>query len=139
MRHFILTGALIIGSFTSLGSAAQPAHTERHAYNEIHTQELKAWYDQGKEMIVIDARSEPYYDGTLLPEAQWISYEASDYDVNAAIPSKNSLVVVYCWSPACPASQYMVDRLVAAGYTNIYKYTEGLQDWMQKGYPTLKR
>lgn len=128
-----------MGGLSSLGSAGEPVSTQRHAYNEIHTSELKAWYDQGKQMIVLDTRSKPYYDGTLLPQAQWLSYEASEQELAAAIPSKNSLVVIYCWSPGCPASQYMADRLVAAGYTNIYKYPEGLQDWMQKGYPIIKK
>jgi rhodanese-related sulfurtransferase len=69
----------------------------------------------------------------------WLPYNASEKDVQAAIPSKDSLVIVYCSSLACPASKSLADRLVAEGYTNVYKYPEGLQEWMRKGFPVHKK
>lgn len=145
MKKFIL--ALVVG-FSPLcvanacahhGHEGEHEHAEHTGYTEIHAEALKAWYDEGHEMIVLDARSEPYYDGTLLPNAIWLPYDASDKDLQAAAPEKTSLIVVYCSSIECPASAFLVKRLVAEGYTNLYKYPEGLEDWIQKGYPVVKQ
>ncbi len=138
MNTLILIGAFLMGTFSSSGQSAQATNNESHLYREIHTRTLKEWYDAGKTMTVVDARSKPYYDGTLLPHAIWLPYDASVKELNAAIPKKNSLVIVYCWSAQCPASQCLVDRLIANGYTNIYKYPEGLQEWIHQVLPTNK-
>ncbi|QLH36409.1 MAG: rhodanese-like domain-containing protein [Parachlamydiaceae bacterium] len=140
MNAWILTGVLILGAFSFMLEAKQTQNqTESHGYTVIHADELKSWYDQSKNMIVVDARSKQYFDGTLLPNAIWLPPDAPAEEIEKVIPSKNALVVVYCWSLACPASKWLADRLVAEGYTHIYKYPEGLQDWMQKGYPTTKK
>ncbi|MBA3957730.1 MAG: rhodanese-like domain-containing protein [Parachlamydiaceae bacterium] len=109
---------------------------QTHGYTTIHTDELKGWYDQGKAFILIDARSKPYFEGTLLPKAKWVPADASDADIKAALPSKETTVVVYCSGTECPASKWLADRLVKLGYTNVYKYPEGLSEWISKGYPT---
>lgn len=138
MKTLILIGVLIVGTFSLLGHANQQINKESHHYREIHTNELKTWYDTNKMMIVVDARSKPYYDGTLLPKAVWLPYDASAKELKKTIPDKKSLIVVYCWNPQCPASQYLVDRLIIEGYTNIYKYVAGLEDWIRQGFPTNK-
>jgi len=135
MRALIFTGILIMTAMLSLDLAGQQTNGERHLYREIHTQELKEWYAQGKNMIVVDARSKNY-DGTLLPQAIWLPHDAPEQQVHALLPSKNSLIVVYCCNPSCSASQLLVDRLTAEGYTDVYKYPEGLQEWKQQGLPT---
>lgn len=126
-----------MGLFSSTGQGAQSNKPEQ--YTEVNSTQLKTWYEQGKEMIVVDARSKPYYDGTLLPNAIWLPYDVSGQELQNKLPNKNSLVVVYCWSPQCPASHYLVDRLVAEGYTNVYKYPAGLQEWIQKGLSVDKK
>lgn len=120
-------------------SAAPAQKAEQHKHREITGEQLKAWIDQKKAMTILDARSKPYFDGTLLPNAKWVSAESSEKDIVAAVPAKDSLVVVYCASPQCPASGWLYDKMTKLGYTNIYEYHEGLKDWMSKGYPTTKQ
>jgi rhodanese-related sulfurtransferase len=139
-KKIILLGLLITGIFSmAYASNTTSKNQSSHAYTEIHTKELKNWYDQNKKMTIVDARSKEYYDGTLISNAIWLPYDASENDLNQALPSKNALLVVYCWSPTCPASKYLVDRLVDKGYTNVYKYPEGLQEWIREGLPTSKK
>lgn len=109
------------------------------AYWEVDTHTLKRWYDQNKPMIILDTRSREHFDNTLLPAAKWLPYNASDAEIQAIIPAKNSLIVVYCWSSRCPASEKMAKRLNAMGYTNVHKYGSGLEVWMEKGYPTQQQ
>lgn len=127
---------LLLFSAISLVDAKEPATVQATTYKLIQASELKTWYDQDKEMTVIDARSKPYFDRIVLPKAKWLPYDVSERELKAVLPSKSMLVVVYCSSTACPASKYMADRLIKSGYLNVYKYAEGLKDWMQKKYPT---
>lgn len=117
----------------------ESVQSEVRSFIEIHTDQLKEWYDQGKSMVVVDARSEEYFDHTLLPKAKWLPYDASEKKIRATIPSKNSLVVVYCKSIRCPASDQLAERLTSMGYRNVYVYPDGIQDWMDNGYPVTKK
>lgn len=113
--------------------------THHHTRQEIHTDELKAWYDQNKPMVVVDSRSEKFFDGTLLPKAKWLPVDATQAQIQAALPSKNIPVVVYCAGPKCPLSGTLYDRLKSMGYTSVYEYRDGIRDWMKKGFPTDKQ
>lgn len=135
---YVLLALSLIGALSTVEAKDSTSIVQAHGYKVIHADELKSWYDQGKEMIVIDSRSKPYFDGVVLPKGKWLSYDVSETELKNVLPSKNANVVVYCWSTGCPASKYMADRLVEAGYLNVYKYPEGIQDWMQKKYPTEK-
>jgi len=103
------------------------------AVSVVHTNTLKAWIDQGKEMTILDARGN--YDPKMIPGAKWVPYDAPEDEIGAAAPIKTRTVVIYCWSESCPASAHLADRMVSLGYTHVYEYPEGLQDWIQKGYP----
>lgn len=138
MKH-ALFALIFLGLMTETEAKDTTTIVQAHGYKVIHADELKSWYDQGKEMIVIDSRSKPYFDGIVLPNAKWLSYDVSESELKNILPSKDSTIVVYCSSTACPASKYMADRLVKSGYLNVYKFAEGLKDWMQKKYPTEKR
>lgn len=133
---------LFLASFCMGGSLcmadALPAQTvEQHAYAEVNAEELKSWVDQGKQMVLVDCRSGSY-DGRLLPNAIWIPYDAPDETIQQALPSKDTLIVVYCANPTCPVSRTMIDRLFDQGYTNVSKYPGGLNDWVQHGFPINK-
>lgn len=132
MKQFIISFLLTLAAMTNVS-----AHSD-HSYKEIHTEQLKEWYDQNKEMIILDARNEKYFDGILLPKAVFIPHNTPITQLKQVLPSKDSLIVVYCSNKDCPASKLLAKRLVNEGYTNIYKYPEGLAEWQQKGYPTEK-
>lgn len=102
----------------------------------INTEQLRTWYNQNVKMIIIDARSQRAYSGKVLPGSKWISHDSSDAVIQEALPSKNALIIVYCGTPSCPASSKLVEKLKSLGYTNVYEYQNGLQDWLQKGLPT---
>lgn len=132
---YALTSLLQLAPLASIIAAPETHQTE---HTMITTTQLKAWYEQNKPMAIIDARSKKYFDGTLLPNGRWLPAESTEKEIAAALPSKDSLIVVYCWSTACPASGWLYDKLMAMGYTKVYEYHEGIQDWTRRGFPTEK-
>lgn len=122
-----------------LGAISQtPTTSGQHMHTTIKADELKLWYDQKKPMVVIDARSEKYFDGRLLPNAKWLPSESSEKEILATIPRKDNLIVVYCAGVKCPASGWLYDKLYSMGYHNLYEYHEGIEEWTQKGYSIIK-
>lgn len=135
MRSWIFAGACMASSFVCAVNHHQSA---QQAFKVVHAQELKSWYDQKKAMVILDARSKPYFDGMVLPNAHWLPYDAPEQQIVSLIPNLDTVVVVYCANTSCPAGGWLADRLVKLGYTQVYDYPEGIQDWVSKGYPTTK-
>lgn len=99
----------------------------------VHTQDVSEMIAAGKPVVIIDARSIPYDDLNRIPGAKLLPYNSPEKEIREALPSPNALIVVYCTSPKCPASNYLAERLVRLGYKNVSKYPEGISSWMAAG------
>lgn len=137
MLYTLLTFLLLAAPLAAQN--ATTSNTQQTKHKEIRGDQLKAWYDQNKPMTVLDARSGKYFDGTMLPKAIWMPSETSEKKMQSQLPSKSSLIVVYCSNTKCPASGWLYDKLTSLGYTNVYEYHEGLEDWMNRGFPTIQQ
>ncbi|MFI9161046.1 rhodanese-like domain-containing protein [Kitasatospora aureofaciens] len=91
---------------------------------------------EGGTVTVVDALGGEYYAQQHLPGA--VALVPADVDAQAAtvLPDRDAAIVTYCSNPACPNSGQVADRLIALGYTNVRKYREGIQDWVEAGLPT---
>ena len=85
---------------------------------------------------VVDALGGSYYEQQHLPGA--VPLVEADVAQQAAglLPDRDAAIVTYCSNPACPNSGIVADRLTKAGYTNVRKYREGIEDWVAAGLPT---
>lgn len=101
----------------------------------ITRDELKSAIDGGT-VVVLDALGGEYYAKQHLPGA--LALVPADVDAQAPtlLPDRDAAIVTYCSNPACPNSGQVADRLTALGYTNVRKYREGIQDWVDAGLPT---
>jgi rhodanese-related sulfurtransferase len=52
------------------------------------------------------------------------------------LPDRSAAIVTYCSNVACPNSEGVARMLTSLGYTNVRKYREGIQDWVEAGLPT---
>ena len=88
-------------------------------------------------VVVVDALPAAYYERMHLPGA--VNLVAEQVDALAAadlLPDKAAPIVTYCSGAACPDSQAVATRLETLGYTNVRKYRDGIQDWVEAGLPT---
>jgi rhodanese-related sulfurtransferase len=101
----------------------------------ISRTELQAAIEAGR-VVPVDALPESYYAQQHLPGA--LNLVADDVDARAAtvLPDKNAAIVTYCSNTACPNSGQVAAKLENLGYTNVRKYAEGIQDWVEAGLPT---
>ncbi len=101
----------------------------------INRDELRAGLDDGN-LVLVDALPESYYAQQHLPGA--FNLVADDVEARAAalLPDKDAAIVTYCSNRACPNSGQVAARLEKLGYTNVRKYPDGIQDWVEAGLPT---
>ncbi|WP_327088197.1 rhodanese-like domain-containing protein [Nonomuraea sp. NBC_01738] len=100
----------------------------------ITRDELKTAID-AQAVTVVDALGGEYYAQQHLPGA--IPLVADEVAGRAAgvLPDLDAPIAVYCSNPACPNSEAVARLLIGLGYTNVRKYREGIQDWVEAGLP----
>ena len=104
----------------------------------ITRDQLKAKLDGPDRPIVLEALPPMYYEEAHLPSALNMPHDQVDQLAPRLIPSKDSVVVVYCSNTPCQNSTIASRRLAALGYANVKEYVEGKQDWIEAGLPTAR-
>ncbi|MEU6738607.1 rhodanese-like domain-containing protein [Streptosporangium sandarakinum] len=100
----------------------------------ISRDELRAAIETGT-VVVVDALGGDYYAQQHLPGAlALVENEVADRAAEL-LPDKDAAIVTYCSNPACGNSEAVARRLTGLGYTNVRKYREGIQDWVEAGLP----
>ncbi|WP_354637342.1 rhodanese-like domain-containing protein [Kitasatospora camelliae] len=87
-------------------------------------------------VTVVDTLGGEYYAQQHLPGALALVLADVDAQAPTVLPDRDAAIVTYCSNPACPNSGQVADRLTKLGYTNVRKYREGIQDWVEAGLPT---
>ncbi|WP_141579193.1 rhodanese-like domain-containing protein [Actinomadura sp. WMMA1423] len=101
----------------------------------IARDELKAAIEAGT-VTVLDTLGGEYYAKQHLPGARELVLADVNAQVPTLLPDHDAEIVTYCSNPACANSGQVADRLTALGYTNVRKYREGIEDWVEAGLPT---
>ena len=85
--------------------------------------------------IVVDTLPRTYYDRAHLPGAINLVETEVEQRAHELLPDKDAAIVTYCSNAACGNSQAVANRLERLGYTNVRKYRDGIQDWVEAGLP----
>ena len=106
---------------------------------QVDTAALAMLVRSGVPVVVVDARTGDYDDGTRIPGARNLGSGASENDARRVIGSKDALIVTYCTSLQCPASTRLYHRLKELGYENVLEYHDGIAGWLAAGFPIEER
>jgi len=103
-------------------------------YIDVSPEEAKKMVDENPELIVIDVS--PKYDEGHLPGA--INYYVGDGSLDKAIPGldENATYLVYCHVDS--ASILGSQKLIDAGFKNVYRLEGNYNAWVDAGYPVEK-
>jgi rhodanese-related sulfurtransferase len=139
MKKLILFFGLMFAGLSTLQAAnsSQGYDYESH-YKMIHTAELKKLLASNDNFLIFDARPKKFQDDAVLPKAKYLPSDSADDIILKMAPDKSQKIVVYCASIECPASKYLAERMVYLGYTNVFKYPEGIDGWEKAGNEFVK-
>jgi rhodanese-related sulfurtransferase len=96
--------------------------------------QLEAMIDRGDDFVLVEALSQKHYESSHLPGAINLPYEFID-EAEKVLPDKGAEIVVYCMNPECVASAEEARELEEMGYTRVFHYAAGKQDWIRAGLP----
>jgi len=131
---------------TAVNFAAEVA---RGGYKVVATQELKAWVDQKKPMLIVDTMPyeasyrKQHVPGAVqmefpIPEMTKLDDGTRDALVKLLGPDRNRLIVFYCGFVKCTRSHNGAMWAVKLGYRNVYRYPGGIKAWDEADYPVAK-
>lgn len=105
----------------------------KNAATKISTGSLKTLVSARYPMVLLDARSGKWDDGRRIPGAKSLTAAASENQIAAAVPAKDTLVITYCSSVKCPASNKLATKLRSLSYANVLEYSAGIAGWTTAG------
>jgi len=114
-----------------------PAHADHLGeLKVIPAEQLKAWIDQGRRMVLIDSRVASEFRAGHIPTAINIPEPTMERAREKLPRDKQELVIFYCNGfPECKKSHDACTRAREWGYTNVHWFRDGLPAWQAKGYP----
>jgi rhodanese-related sulfurtransferase len=135
MKRYLIMGILLLALGAVVGCpATTPPATEQTGYIDVTPAEAQELINQNPDLIIIDVS--PDYDQGHLPGA--VHYYLGDGSLDAAIPTldKNATYLVYCHVES--ASRQGAQKLVDAGFINVYRLEGEYGAWVDAGYPIEK-
>lgn len=112
----------------------QIAHYENKLKYETDSYDLWESITLGKDVVVVDARSEEAYAERHVPGAVNIPHRTMDAETTGHL-DKNTLYVTYCDGIGCNASTKGALNMARLGF-NVKELMGGLDWWMRDGYET---
>ena len=106
----------------------------------VDAEAVLALVEKTPRLVIIDSRiamdrKQGYIEGSLsLPDA-----ETNCATLARLIKRKDRPALFYCNGVKCGRSVVAVKIARQCGYTRLYWYRGGFEDWMQKGFPYLKK
>jgi len=91
--------------------------------------------EQRRDMAIVEALPQRFFDSGHLPGAINIPHDEIEQKAAALLPDKAQFIVVYCSNKSCGNSTIAVERLQQMGYTNVHKFAEGKENWMEARLP----
>lgn len=99
------------------------------------TDDVYEWSVSDEDLLLVDARSEWGYERRHIQGAVWSpAPDGRETDDPLADVSRDTRIVTYCTCPRT-LSGHRAATLVKEGYTDVYLLKNGLQEWVEQGYP----
>lgn len=148
IREFIMNITLIVlitGGFVTSQAEQLPEEltTEIKGATRVSAEDIFRLYEKNPDLVIIDSRlatgpssgrANGFIEGSIsLPDT-----ETNCRSLAKTLPKKNSPKVFYCNGLKCGRSVNAIKVALGCGYTNIYWFSGGFDEWLKKGYPYVK-
>jgi rhodanese-related sulfurtransferase len=99
----------------------------------ISAREVRKLREAGEEYLMVNTLPTTKFAETKLPDAVNIPESDDEFAarVEQRLGGKDRPVIVYCANINCDSSTRGAEKLIKAGFTNVYDMAEGYQGWQQ--------
>lgn len=102
----------------------------------ITVEELKNIIESGKDIFLLDVRTEPEFMHSHLSFVD-IRIPYDSLDLNLALLPDDKTTIIYCICRSGRRSQIAADYLKSNGYSNVINITGGILAWKDAGFETV--
>jgi len=98
----------------------------------INKSQLKQSIDPRQDMLLVDVLPKESFDQQHIPGSVNVPVKDNanfTRDVENRAKSKTQRIVVYCSNTACDYSQTAAEQLEKAGFSNVFRFEEGVEGW----------
>lgn len=86
-------------------------------------------------IIILDVRTEAEVKSGIIKNAKHIDFYDNDFEKKINTLDKTKAIYVYC--KAGGRSIQAAEKLLKAGFNNVYNINGGMDEWKRKNYPTV--
>jgi rhodanese-related sulfurtransferase len=91
-------------------------------------------------LVIIDARhSADYMSGAIEGAINILDTDLTPEKLGNLAPGKDTPLLIYCNGLKCGRAFKAVLKAVSWGYSSVYYYARGMDEWRAKGLPLVKR
>ena len=138
-KGLVLVGLLLI-SFHTTAQDAWKAPSLLDGTMKISAEDLLDFRTEFTGLVIIDARAAHQADDITIENAVAIpSQLISPETLTDATTDKFTPVVFFCEGEHSSDSYKAARKAVALGYATVFWFRGGLQEWLDKGLPVIKR
>lgn len=97
--------------------------------------------EKSKTLVILDNRHEAdYVAGHIEGAVRLLDDDITDEAVMAkAIPTKDTPALFYCNGLKCGRAAKAATKAVGWGYSKIYYYAKGMEEWRAEGLPLVSK
>lgn len=100
----------------------------------VSRDEVKRMLDR-REATLVEVLDEKQFNDFHLPGAINVPLSGDfETEIQHAVPDKRQPVIVYCKDENCDASPKAAAKMENLGYTAVYDYEAGKEDWKNAGF-----
>jgi len=102
---------------------------------KVDLKTLSKWIKSGQKPVVVDARYSGSYAKSHIRGAVNLPLDRLADKKSLAKVGKDSTIVTYCSGPKCNASVKVAEKLSSLGFSKVFVFAGGIQEWTAAGLP----
>lgn len=116
----------------------EPAPMEIDGATTVDAEQVISLFNGEEDLTIVDSRKpSDYADGHIETAVNLINTETDARSLKEVVGAKDTPVLFYCNGIDCGRAADAVERAKDAGYTDIYYYALGMEEWNEKGLPLV--
>jgi rhodanese-related sulfurtransferase len=137
VRSILSALAVLLGLLSA--AAAQDAPMQISGANTVNAQQIFELITKRPNLVILDNRKEEdYAAGHLEGAIRLLDTDVSPETLARHVASKDTPVLFYCNGVKCGRAAKATERAVHLGYSNVFYYALGMEEWNKEGLPLVK-
>jgi len=134
----ILSALAVVLGLTGV-AVGQDAPMQINGANTVNARQIFDLVSSKPNLVILDNRKEEdYAAGHIEGSIRLIDTDVSPETLAKHIPTKATPVLFYCNGVKCGRAAKATEKAVRLGYTNVYYYALGMDEWHKEGLPLVK-